>query len=72
VADDLDVLAVGVEDEGGVVVGVVDLAGAGAAVVAAAGGNRGGVEGVDGAAIGGGEATWTPWTVGRPRTPIQK
>ena len=55
VADGLDVVAVGVEDEGAVVAGVVDRARAGCAVVGAAGRQRGGVEGVDGLAVGCGE-----------------
>ena len=52
VADGLDVVAVGVEHVGAVVVRVVDLAHAGGAVVGAAGLERGGVEGVDGGAVG--------------------
>ena len=55
VADGLDVVAVGVEHVGAVVVGVVDLADPGRAVVGPAGGERGGVERVDGRAIGGRE-----------------
>jgi hypothetical protein len=47
VADGLDIVAVGVEDEGAVVAGVVDRAWARGAVVGAAGGKGGGVEGVD-------------------------
>ena len=46
-ADGLDVVAVGVEDEGAVIGGVVERAGAGGAVIGAAGGEGGGVEGVD-------------------------
>jgi hypothetical protein len=55
VADGLDVVAVGVEDEGAVVGGVVDRTRAGRAVVGAPGGECGGVEGVDGVAVAGGE-----------------
>jgi len=55
VADGLDVVAVGVEDEGAVVAGVVERARARSAVVGATGGERGGVEGVDRVAIAGGE-----------------
>ena len=51
VADGLDVVAVGVEHEGAVVVGVVDLAHARPAVVRRAGLERGGVEGIDGLTI---------------------
>src|SRR3712207_8147794 len=47
VADDLDVVPVGVEDEGAVVVRVVLGAQAGGAVVLVAGGDRRGVERVD-------------------------
>ena len=46
-ADGLDVVAVRVEDEGAVVVRVVDLADTRSAVVGPAGGERGGVEGVN-------------------------
>jgi len=62
VADGLDVVAVGIEHERAVVVGVVDLARAGAAVVLAAGGGRRLVEGVDGGAVLDPEATCTPLT----------
>ena len=47
VVDGLDVVAVGVEDEGAVVVLVVVRAQAGLAVVGPARGERGGVEGLD-------------------------
>ena len=73
VADGLDVVAVGVEDEGAVVAGVVDRARAGGAVVGAAGGEGGGVEGVDRASVlRTPKATWAPLTTGRPREWIQK
>lgn len=54
-ADRLDVVAVGVEDEGAVVVGVIVGAQAGSPVLGAAGGERGGVEGIDFVGRAGGE-----------------
>ncbi len=54
-ADRLDVVAVGIEDEGGVVALVVVRPLAGRAVVASAGGERRVVEGLDGVAVRGGE-----------------
>jgi hypothetical protein len=55
VVDDLDVVPVGVEDEGAVVAGVVDRALAGRAVVPVARGERGSVELAHGRVVGGGE-----------------
>ena len=70
VADGLDVVAVGVEDEGAVVVGVVHGADAGRAVVLAAGGDRGLVEGVDLRAVLGaeGDVGVRRWSCRRPRS----
>jgi hypothetical protein len=59
VEDGLDVVAVGIDDEGAVVARVVLGADARLAVVLAAGGERGGVEAVDGGAVGGLEARCT-------------
>ena len=55
VVDDLDVVPVGVEDEGAVVAGVVDRALAWRAVVRVARGERGRVERAHGRVVGGGE-----------------
>jgi hypothetical protein len=55
VVDDLDVVAVGVQDERAVVAGVVDEALAGPAVVLVARGDAGGVERADGGVLGRGE-----------------
>jgi len=47
VADGLDIVGVGIEDEGAVVAGVVDRAGPRGAVVVPAGGESGSMESVD-------------------------
>jgi hypothetical protein len=55
VVDGLEVIAVGVNHEGGVIGGVVFDAEPGSAVIAAAGGKGGGVEGAHRGLVGGGE-----------------
>jgi len=55
VADRFDVVAVGIEYEGAVVVGVILRAQPRPAVVLAAGGDGGAIEGVDGGAVLGGD-----------------
>src|SRR4029079_1766280 len=50
VANGLDIVALGVDDEGGEIVGVIVLADAGRAVVLAAGGERRGMKAADRAA----------------------
>ena len=68
VADGLDVVAVGVEDEGAVVVRVVDRARAGGAVVAAAPAARAAAWKASTASrSAAAKAMWAPLTTGRPR-----
>ena len=55
-ADGLDVVAVGVEHEGPVIVGVILRTKAGRAIVLAASGNRGGIERIDLGAARSGES----------------
>jgi hypothetical protein len=72
VADGLDVVAVGVEDEGAVVAGVVDRAESRGAVVRATGGNGRSVEGVDLLGVANAEGDVAPLTAVRSRAWIQK
>jgi hypothetical protein len=71
VADGLDVVAVGVEDKGAVIIRVVLRAQTGRAVVAPAGGKGGLVEGIDLCPRGCGKAIWAPVATSS-RAPIQK
>ena len=71
-ANGLDIVAVGVEHEGGVIIRVVSRAQARRAIVLAAGGDCGGVEGIDRLAGCSGERDMDVLVAEPDASPIQK